>query len=718
MLSGIPGDLITVFEHDGVGWEPHIGAMIAQIVPKGGGCIDVGANIGVHTIAMAKAVGDAGYVQAIEPQQCALVHLARNISSFHNITVHVALAGGAQTPSMRMCAPVPRNMGATSADFSGTAGVGELLPIVTIDYLSRGKRAVNFIKVDVEGMEMEVLLGAVETIRRCRPIMLIEIQEGCLKRGGSSSAEVMRWLLGQGYVLYRIRASERRLTFFADHLCVPIELDGSKDWAATTGYPCDRLCGHGTVVCSFTPDVEHAYTTAIIEPDTTLAVHVMCYNEEALLPLFVSYYRAAVPNCIIYVHDNDSSDDSRAVARALGCIVVPLRTSGLFDEYALTECRAACWHGDKCASTWVLVCDMDEFVTVSSMFLQAHVHATCIAATGYQMIGNGPSAAWPTSITLGYHNAHYCKALLFKRAMFKAVNFSLGSHQTAFIPYMSTSAVKAATTTELQLFHFHYLSESYAYRRLSGRRKRFSSRMPSCIDVQSLRGNSVKAVSDVMKEHRALCSSIAAAATLFDCIPPPTFSVDWAAATREILQRLANGEFWEGGKAPHAEYVVEIGAFEGRTSVELAKTFAHATIVCIDPWRDGCYSPAVPIDLTGQYGRFLRNTCRLRDRLVVKRGSSADVLKAWDRSWLIQFALIDGDHSSSAVYADAESIWPFIVEGGLMLFDDFEWAPPGVTRDQCPKLGISRWMHDHAADALVLHVGDQVLVRKHEKAGR
>lgn len=64
LLQGVPGDVITRFVHDGKGWEPHIQRLIARIVPTGATVVDVGANIGVHTVALAAAVGPTGTVYA------------------------------------------------------------------------------------------------------------------------------------------------------------------------------------------------------------------------------------------------------------------------------------------------------------------------------------------------------------------------------------------------------------------------------------------------------------------------------------------------------------------------------------------------------------------------------------------------------------------------------------------------------------------------------
>ena len=56
----------------------------------------------------------------------------------------------------------------------------ETVPLVTIDYLAL--KACRFIKADVEGMELDVILGAQETIKRCRPLLYLEYENGTKER--------------------------------------------------------------------------------------------------------------------------------------------------------------------------------------------------------------------------------------------------------------------------------------------------------------------------------------------------------------------------------------------------------------------------------------------------------------------------------------------------------------------------------------------------------
>ena len=73
--------------------------------------------------------------------------------------------------------------------------------------LAEGLSRVDLLKVDVEGAELALLRGAKEVLRRHRPLLLLEVNEGSLSRQGSSSAEVLALLDEAGYTVQVFAAS-------------------------------------------------------------------------------------------------------------------------------------------------------------------------------------------------------------------------------------------------------------------------------------------------------------------------------------------------------------------------------------------------------------------------------------------------------------------------------------------------------------------------------
>jgi FkbM family methyltransferase len=140
--------------------------LFRQIVKPGQVVVEVGANIGAHTVFLARAVGPQGRVLTFEPQRLIYQTLCANLA-LNNITNASCwqAAVGRQPGEVRV--PVldysqPNNFGGVAL---GKAHEGEVVPVVTLDSLQLARCA--FLKIDVEGMEQEVIEGAVATLQRC-----------------------------------------------------------------------------------------------------------------------------------------------------------------------------------------------------------------------------------------------------------------------------------------------------------------------------------------------------------------------------------------------------------------------------------------------------------------------------------------------------------------------------------------------------------------------
>jgi FkbM family methyltransferase len=148
------------------------------IVGDGFIVLDVGANIGAYTVAWASLMRGWGKVIAFEPQERIFYALAGNIAlnnCFNARAMWAAISDVAGTID------VPRVDYRHPCDCGGVALSGprqlrlpftDEVPCIKIDDL--GLSRVDLLKVDVEGMEPNVLRGAVNTISRCHPIMYIE----------------------------------------------------------------------------------------------------------------------------------------------------------------------------------------------------------------------------------------------------------------------------------------------------------------------------------------------------------------------------------------------------------------------------------------------------------------------------------------------------------------------------------------------------------------
>ena len=136
-----------------------------------GNVVDIGANVGSHTLAFARY---AEHVFAFEPQPATYFSLCANllINIVNNVTpVNIALGNRIGTATMHHIDPRFPHASAGEG-----VGFGELaVSIRTLDSLNLPN--ISFIKIDVEHSELEVLLGAVETLEKYHPTVYVEIHE-------------------------------------------------------------------------------------------------------------------------------------------------------------------------------------------------------------------------------------------------------------------------------------------------------------------------------------------------------------------------------------------------------------------------------------------------------------------------------------------------------------------------------------------------------------
>lgn len=172
---------------------------VAPILEPGCTVIDVGANIGTHTVAFSKMVGPNGCVVALEPQRVVHQILCGNIAL--NALTNVVLlnaAAGDRAGHVRIPAIDPTseyNFGAIAvADKTSKSEKTDLVEVVTIDALNL--QSCRLIKIDVEGMEPTVIDGARETIRRCEPALFVE------NNTVEKSAKVLSAISSVGYKGY------------------------------------------------------------------------------------------------------------------------------------------------------------------------------------------------------------------------------------------------------------------------------------------------------------------------------------------------------------------------------------------------------------------------------------------------------------------------------------------------------------------------------------
>lgn len=154
-------------------FSPSEGALFEGLVKPGDAIVDAGANIGCFTVLFSRLAGSDGRVFAFEPQRVIYQLLCANLALNGARNVETRQNGLGKTAACYRLPEIdyecPGNFGAPSLEQEGQ---GESVTVMTIDDLDLA--ACHLIKADVQGMEADVLAGAVCTIARFRPLLYLE----------------------------------------------------------------------------------------------------------------------------------------------------------------------------------------------------------------------------------------------------------------------------------------------------------------------------------------------------------------------------------------------------------------------------------------------------------------------------------------------------------------------------------------------------------------
>jgi FkbM family methyltransferase len=220
ILSGqLRGRLIVTSLHDYPAailgrTEPALLAWFQKNVGAGETWLDIGAHYGYTAIALAELVGPDGHVYAFEPSLTTAGHLnqTRTLNGFDQMTI---LPFGLGEPGDIRAISVPIDRGMANHALGGRAT--EDILVVGFDHLWKALRGrtVHGVKIDVQGMELEVLQGMAQTLSRHRPKLVIEFHSGVARR------RVLELLRAAGYRLPAIpiesQAAESNAEYRDDH---------------------------------------------------------------------------------------------------------------------------------------------------------------------------------------------------------------------------------------------------------------------------------------------------------------------------------------------------------------------------------------------------------------------------------------------------------------------------------------------------------------------
>jgi len=176
----------------GVGHEPETIAAIKRLVKPGMFAVDVGANIGWQTLHLASIVGAQGKVVAFEGSDWTYNRLQRNLLLNDFLWVETKRAAVGDTDIAEVEFQFPRGY---RLDGKATE-TKQKVPMVRLDTALKHLPRIDFIKSDTDGHEPEVLNGAMEILKRDKPILLFEVAPYFYKNGELDKLYVDLTLIG------------------------------------------------------------------------------------------------------------------------------------------------------------------------------------------------------------------------------------------------------------------------------------------------------------------------------------------------------------------------------------------------------------------------------------------------------------------------------------------------------------------------------------------
>lgn len=185
---------------------------LERMIKRGEVAVDVGANVGLFTIVLARLVGPDGMVLAFEPFEASFQRLRKNVKGpirkFKNVNLYNLALG---SKDLKVNLNLPRDSRGKVKDSyiyidNQTNGDIDLRRLDTI--LKGSEVKISFIKIDVEGSELGVLEGSIATLNKYHPTVLCELSEKWSARYNSHPREVKKFMDKLGYETFSLSGNK------------------------------------------------------------------------------------------------------------------------------------------------------------------------------------------------------------------------------------------------------------------------------------------------------------------------------------------------------------------------------------------------------------------------------------------------------------------------------------------------------------------------------
>lgn len=201
-------------------YEWHERLFINSFLKPGDVFIDIGANIGLFSLIAAKRIGNSGKVYAFEPNPIVSTRLAENIklNRFNNIIrIQAAISDEEGEFPFYLSQDGYDAWNSFARPVAGDNFITENVKSIRWDDFAKDHNligSVTMMKIDVEGWEIRVLKGAINTLsRKDAPVLIVEFTEEAAVSAGTSCKELYYGLEDLGYRIFKYDTISRKIYF-------------------------------------------------------------------------------------------------------------------------------------------------------------------------------------------------------------------------------------------------------------------------------------------------------------------------------------------------------------------------------------------------------------------------------------------------------------------------------------------------------------------------
>jgi len=203
-------------------YEPIETKILQHIAKRCKVIIDIGANVGYYTVELAKLLATSGKLLSFEPVEASFSQLKKNVELNHLEKKVTTLQIGLSNSISEEKIFLPRKSGSSAASLRNLhpeeKSESQIIKISTLDDVmgSLGIIDCNLIKIDVEGGELQVIEGGIETISKFKPVIFAELLRKWSKEFSYNPNSVLSLLQKLDYSCWGVSEELREISIFEE----------------------------------------------------------------------------------------------------------------------------------------------------------------------------------------------------------------------------------------------------------------------------------------------------------------------------------------------------------------------------------------------------------------------------------------------------------------------------------------------------------------------